>query len=369
MNTLTTLMQLVTQLVSDGLSIDLTALRFARGDASRLSLVALACGGAALFAIRWALARRSPGRVGVPAFLQAFGASRWSWVRHTPLVVGAAGMPFLVLALGDPFLPLTQHQDSFPGRRICIVLDASSSMIRPFSAPLLRANAGADSQATFFATVAAADRFVQLRTRDSRRRDLLALVEFGDNAYVVTPFTTDYDNIRLSLALVSDATEFTRFPSQGTIMSFAVDQAVSLFRKFDYLDAAGNLMVLFSDGEDAEVLGGTRTLADVVRGAQEAKVPIYFVRTRMNSPFGLVVSDANWKRAVEQTGGRFYAAPDEATLLQAIRDIDRAAVGQIEVTRYAKQEPKYRPFALAAAGIWTIAIGLALVFPAFRSFP
>ena len=39
------------------------------------------------------------------------------------------------------------------------------------------------------------------------------------------------------------------------------------------------------------------------------------------------------------------------------------------VTRYATHEPKYRPFALAAAGVWAFAIALALVFPVFRSFP
>jgi hypothetical protein len=72
---------------------------------------------------------------------------------------------------------------------------------------------------------------------------------------------------------------------------------------------------------------------------------------------------------VEQTGGRFYAASNEATLLQAIRDIDRASAGKIEIKQYISQEPRYRPFALAAAGLWALAIGLALVVPQFRSFP
>ena len=45
---------------------------------------------------------------------------------------------------------------------------------------------------------AAADRFVRLRMKE-RYRDLMALVEFGNEAYVVTPFTNDYDNILMSL--------------------------------------------------------------------------------------------------------------------------------------------------------------------------
>ena len=50
-------------------------------------------------------------------------------------------------------------------------------------------------------------------------RDLIALIEFGDEAYVVTPFTTDYDNILLSLSLIGDWTEFMKFPDQGTTIA------------------------------------------------------------------------------------------------------------------------------------------------------
>ena len=62
--------------------------------------------------------------------------------------------------------------------------DASSSMVRPFNAPTLRQASGVTTQATFFTTVAAAQRFVQLRTQ-GKYRDLMSLVEFGDQAYVV----------------------------------------------------------------------------------------------------------------------------------------------------------------------------------------
>jgi hypothetical protein len=197
----------------------------------------------------------------------------------------------------------------------------------------------------------------------------MALVEFGDQAYVVTPFTTDYDNVLLSLSLVGDFTEFIRFPDQGTILSSAITQGVELFRAFDYLDASGNLMVLFSDGEDSEVIAGNKTVEDIVRDARDADVPIYFVRTRFDRGFGSVVSDAQWKEAVERTGGRFYAASNETSLLQAIQDIDRQSAGRIEIRQYVSQRPKYRPFAFAAAALWSLAIGLALTVPHFRSFP
>jgi hypothetical protein len=188
------------------------------------------------------------------------------------------------------------------------------------------------SEAAFFTTVAAADRFVRLRM-ESRYRDLMALVEFGDRAYVVTPFTNDYDNILLSLSLIGEFGEFLRFPDQGTIISTAIEQGVRLFNAFDFLDAAGNIMVVFTDGEDAGVIMEGRSVADVVVKAREAKVPVYLIRVNYMKEAGSVIPDAVWKDAVEKTGGRFYAAANEGTVLRAISDIDRAAVGGCGLSR------------------------------------
>jgi Ca-activated chloride channel family protein len=306
-------------------------------------------------------------RVALPAMLGSRRLASFAFVRHLPLVLLVGGLPWLILALADPHTVLRQRQESFPGRRIALMIDASSSMVRPFNAPTLRAGT-TGSQASFFTTVKAAERFVELRTK-GKYRDLMALVEFGDQAYVITPFTTDYDNIRLSLSLIGDFSEFIRFPDQGTLLGNAVQQGVALFRAFDFLDASGNLMVLFSDGEDSSVIASGTPVAAIVRDAVDAKVPIYFVRTRFGREFGTLVSDNEWRTAVQATGGRFYAASDESTILQAIRDIDRLGAGRIELNTYVSQRPLYAPFALIAAALWSLAVVLAMTVPAFRRFP
>ena len=112
----------------------------------------------------------------------------------------------------------------------------------------------------------------------------------------------------------------------------AVEQAVSLFRAFDFLDASGNLMVIFSDGEDAEVTESGRTIDDVLSDAVKAKVPVYFVRI---SKGNTKLPDALWQRAIAKTGGRFYTAVDEAAVLRAIREIDRVATGTVEAREYS----------------------------------
>ena len=135
----------------------------------------------------------------------------------------------------------------------------------------------------------------------------MALVEFGDQAYVITPFTSDYDNILLSIALIKDPVEFSRFPNRGTVIARALEQSLELFKAFDFLEASGNLMVIFTDGEDTTALIEGRRLDDILESAVANKVPLYFVRTNYDKGLGELIPDKAWKAAVARTGGRFYA--------------------------------------------------------------
>lgn len=347
-------------------------LHFWHREVAWLALVtALACAALVWLARTLFRRRHRQTRVTLPALLTGLDSSRMAWVRHTPLLLMLAGIPCFILALADPYTSLSQKRMAFPGRRICLMIDASTSMVRWFDAPTLRQTTGrpaGTSDAAFFTTVAAAERFIRLRM-DGKYRDLMALVEFGDQAYVVTPFTNDYDNILLSLSLIGDFGEFLRFPDQGTIISRAIEEGTRLFKNFNYLEASGNILLLFSDGEDAGVISQGTSVKQVVDGAIKAKIPVYFVRINHDKAMGQIIPDTVWKTAVEQTGGRFYAAASESTILQAIRDVDRASTGRIDVKQYVTQRPWFGPFALAAVTFWTIGLTLMLTVPYFRTFP
>ena len=315
-----------------------------------------------------ALTRTRAGRtqVALPAVLDWSGGSWISIVRHGALLLVLAGLPFFVLALADPYSSLTHEQVSFPGRRIALMIDASSSMMARF--PAAHLNSKAPNEATFFTTVAAAEAFVRQRI-SGKYHDLIGLIEFGDEAYVVTPFTTDYDNILLSLSLIGDWTEFMKFPDQGTTIGAAIEQGVGLFKAFDFLDASGNLMLIFSDGQDTQVTIHGKHVSEILAGAVATKIPVYFIRTSYNKTLGAVLPDDIWKPAVEATGGRFYAAGDESMILTAIKEIDRRSAGRVDVRRYSSQQPKFGGYAFIAAGLWTVALVLQLTVPYFRKFP
>jgi von Willebrand factor type A domain len=345
----------------------LTGLQFPESHAARLTLLVL--GGLAIGALLLRTALRDRTRatgIGLPALVDwtpAFPGAA-SFVRHGALVLALTGLPFFFAAFADPHTLFTSRETSYPGRRINLMIDASSSMLSPL--PSTQLAKGAPNDAAFFTTVGAARHFVELRMR-GKYRDLVSLIEFGDDAYVITPFTSDYENILLSISLIGDWSELMAFPDQGTMIARAIDQGVGLFKAFDFLDASGNLMVIFSDGMDAEVLQDGRTGFDVLRQAAAAKIPVYFVRVGGSTDDRL--SDAMWQSAVARTGGRFYSAADEATIVRAVREIDEASTGRITMREYSTRRPVFPRFAMAAGALWTLALGLRFTVPWFQRFP
>ena len=342
-------------------------LLFTHRDDSIIAMVVLIGLAMTVLVVR-ALTRNKAGRtqVALPAVLDWSGGSWMSIVRHGALILFLAGLPFFVLALADPYSSLTHEQVSFPGRRIALMIDASSSMMARF--PAAHLNAKAPNEATFFTTVAAAETFIRQRM-NGKYHDLIGLIEFGDEAYVVTPFTSDYDNILLSLNLIGDWTEFMKFPDQGTTIAMAIEQGTGLFKAFDFLDAAGNLMLLMTDGQDTQVMIHGKTVTEIVAGAVQSKSPVYMIRTSYNKGLGAVLPDDIWKPAIESTGGKFYPAGDEQAVLNAIKDIDTRSAGRVDVKRYSSQQPKFAGYPVMAAGLWTFALTLQLTVPYFRKFP
>lgn len=345
----------------------LERLIFAEGTIARQVLLAL-IGVAAIFVVIRSFGGRNPGhrRMALPAIVTSPGWSRASLSRHGALLLALAGLPFFILALADPRTSLTRSETRYPGRRISLLIDASSSMLSALPSTTLAK--GAPNNAAFFTTVGAARYFIERRMA-GKYRDLMALVEFGDDAYVITPFTTDYENILLSTALIGDWNEFMAFPDQGTVVARAVEQSVGLFNAFKYLDASGNLMVIFTDGEDTTSIVHGRSLDDILKSAVDHKIPLFFVRTNYDKEFGEGIPDAKWKAAVEKTGGRYYVAKNEATLIAAVEDIDREAAGTIATRQYSSQQARFSLFALAAAALWTSAAGLKLATPWFGKLP
>jgi len=315
--------------------------------------------------VRGVRARRA-GRthVALPALVPSLRRTSWSAVRHVPLLLFLTGLPFFAIALADPHTGFSQEEVSYPGRRIALLVDASTSMIMEFQSQKLNKQGAS----TFFTAVAGAEQFMR-RRMDGPYHDLISLIQFGNQAYVVTPFTTDYENVLLSIRLISDPVNWARFSDGGTTILEGIAEAARLFKAFEFTNASGNLMVVFSDGIDDQLQLKGQTIDRVVATARESAIPVYMIRTAFKRKFGDVREDRLWQPAIERTGGRFYPASDEATILRAVEDIDRLSAGRIDVREYTAYQPRFAGYALAAVALWLSAMVLKLSVRSLRTFP
>jgi hypothetical protein len=320
------LREFATGLVADWRALTADGVQFAYRDDPALIAAGLVGLTLVVLAVRLLIGRRlTREAVTVPALFGAVRTSPLAWLRHTPRVLAgrAAGAP-----RSGPCSPRSSPQTSVVSR----------APHRPHDRRLRQ-----HASTAFKAGTAQRARETEAAFHDGGRpsgssscaarakhSDLMALIEFGDRAYVITPFTSDYDNLLLSIALIGDPIEFSMFPDPGTVIASALEQSIEVFKAFDFLEASGNLMVIFTDGEDTTSLVHGRSLDDILKSAVDNAIPLYFVRTNYGKAFGDGIPDAQWQAAVERTGGRYYIARDEQSLLNAVHDIDQAAVGAIQ---------------------------------------
>src|SRR5207248_3197168 len=97
--------------------------------------------------------------------------------------------------------------------------------------------------------------------------------------------------------------------------------------------------------------------------------PVYLVRTNYSMTQGKVIPDELWIPDIAKTGGKFFAASDENSLIEAINEIDRVSAGTIAVRQYTSQEPRFALFTMIAVGWWVLAAALKLTVPYFQKVP
>ena len=150
------------------LDIRAADLRFMHLDTARLAAVVVI--GLSVFGLVRRASTRSAARrrLALPAVMPTMRRSYWSLVRHGASMPLLVGLGFLLVAVADPYTGLTRREVSYPGRRIAMLIDASSSMMTPFSAATL-----AGKGMAFSTNVAAAEYFMRLRMK-GKYRDLIA---------------------------------------------------------------------------------------------------------------------------------------------------------------------------------------------------
>ena len=71
----------------------------------------------------------------LPSLLPGMRRSPLALARHVPVVLFVAGLPFFGIALADPHTGFAREEVSHPGRRIALLVDASTSMFSSDAQP------------------------------------------------------------------------------------------------------------------------------------------------------------------------------------------------------------------------------------------
>ena len=153
------------------------------------------------------------------------------------------------------------------------------------------------------------------------------------------------------------------------MIASALEESIEIFKAFDFLEASGNLMVIFTDGEDTTSIVHGRSLDDILKSAVDNKIPLYFVRTNYDKEFGEGIPDAEVAAAVEKTGGRYYVArrrsePDRRRRRHRSRSGRRDSARSTRASNRASRCLRSRPSLLGRRGA-----AFKLAVAAFHQLP
>jgi len=177
---------------------------------------------------------------------------------------------------------------------------------------------------------------------ERRQGDRMALVFFGTNAYLQTPFTTELDVVQWFL----DETD-VGMAGQMTSIGKAIGFGVRLFAE-DTLDQ--KVMLLLTDGSDG---GKGITPQDASYLAKNDSIKIYTLGIGDPEAPGSDLDEATLKSISEITEGRYFRAMDQDALEEAYKTLE-----ELEPLEFEEEE--YKP--VTTLYYYPLLIGIGLSF-------
>ena len=258
-------------------------------------------------------------------------------------------MVLIIFALARPRLSNTIRESKTEIVDILLVIDQSSSMLAQDFKPN-RLEAAKE----------VAKKFIK-----DREGDRLGLIVFAGEPYIQCPLTRDI-NVLLEF---TDEIEIIDQEHDGTAIGMAIANSINRLRESD---TKSKTIILLSDGSNNQGELDPITAAGL---AAKFDIKIYTVAAGTHGLAPYPVTDA-WGRQVIQkvqvdvdeeslkeiaiiTGGQFFRATDNKSLLKVYEDIDALERTEIEVKEYQNYTELYSWF--------TIPVAFASIFFLFLS--
>ena len=248
-------------------------------------------------------------------------------------------MLLIIFALARPRLSDTIRESKTEIVDILLVIDQSSSMLAQDFKPN-RLEAAKE----------VAKKFIK-----DREGDRLGLIVFAGEPYIQCPLTRDI-NVLLEF---TDEIEIVDQEHDGTAIGMAIANSINRLRESD---TKSKTIILLSDGSNNQGELDPITAAGL---AAKFDIKIYTVAAGTHGLAPYPVTDA-WGRQVIQkvqvdvdeeslkeiaiiTGGQFFRATDNKSLLKVYEDIDALERTEIEVKEYQNYTELYSWFTIPAA--------------------
>ena len=248
-------------------------------------------------------------------------------------------MLLIIFALARPRLSDTIRESKTEIVDILLVIDQSSSMLAQDFKPN-RLEAAKE----------VAKKFIK-----DREGDRLGLIVFAGEPYIQCPLTRDI-NVLLEF---TDEIEIIDQEHDGTAIGMAIANSINRLRESD---TKSKTIILLSDGSNNQGELDPITAAGL---AAKFDIKIYTVAAGTHGLAPYPVTDA-WGRQVIQkvqvdvdeeslkeiaiiTGGQFFRATDNKSLLKVYKDIDALERTEIEVKEYQNYTELYSWFTIPAA--------------------
>ena len=248
-------------------------------------------------------------------------------------------MLLIIFALARPRLSDTIRESKTEIVDILLVIDQSSSMLAQDFKPN-RLEAAKE----------VAKKFIK-----DREGDRLGLIVFAGEPYIQCPLTRDI-NVLLEF---TDEIEIIDQEHDGTAIGMAIANSINRLRESD---TKSKTIILLSDGSNNQGELDPITAAGL---AAKFDIKIYTVAAGTHGLAPYPVTDA-WGRQVIQkvqvdvdeeslkeiaiiTGGQFFRATDNKSLLKVYEDIDALERTEIEVKEYQNYIELYSWFTIPAA--------------------
>jgi Ca-activated chloride channel family protein len=274
-------------------------------------------------------------------------------LRPLLLVLRILTLVFLTIALARPQSSNVTETIDSEGIDIVLSIDVSGSML----AEDLKPN-----------RIEAAKK-VAIDFLNKRETDRIGLVIFSGESFTQCPITIDHDVLREQLSQIKKGNLV-----DGTAIGDGLATAVDRIRKSN---GKSRVVILLTDGVNNAGKIGPETALEIAK-AYKVRVYSIGVGTRgeapfpVQTPFGtqkqmmpVQIDEALMQKISRETGGKYYRATDNASLVSIYNDIDRLEKTRVEISSFKHYAELFFPFALAA--IICLLAEMILRYTFFRS--